>query len=631
MRTRITGAMLKEYQEIVRKQMIPYQWKVLNDQVSDVEPSHVIENFEIAAGRKSGEYFGMVFQDSDLYKWIEACAYSLSHTPDPGLEQKVDWVVDLIADAQLEDGYINTYYQVKEGIEHRWTNLRDNHELYCMGHMFEAAVAYRQATGKEKFLNVAVRAADYIVSYFGPGKCQGYPGHEEVELALVKLYLETGKPSYLELAKFFVDQRGTEPNYFMEESKKYHRAPYQEWWGKDYLYSQAHRPVREQKEVVGHAVRAVYFYCAVADLARLTDDAELKAVIEGLWNNVTKEKMSVNGGIGASGWGEAFADAYDLPSDTPYNETCASVGLAFWAERMLKLESKGEYADILEKVIYNACLCGMDVEGKHFFYVNPLEINHSSEKRRDHQHVRTERQGWFACACCPPNLARLIESLGDYVYRVSGRTVFVDLYAESSMEHTFDTGAIRLIQKTEYPWEETVNIQLELEKAQEFTLALRIPGWAETFEIRVNGQIPEPAEQHDGYLYLRRSWQHQDTVQIVFPMEVRNLYGNPKVTETLGKTAVSRGPVIYCAEEHDNGAELATIALTGKEYRMIRSDELLKGVVYLKTAGEKTVTGDADSLYGYVQPERKETELTLIPYFLWGNRGYGELAVWFRA
>lgn len=633
MKVKIKGNLFQEYQKIAREQMIAYQWEVLNDRVEGIEPSHVIKNFEIAAGRENGEYYGMVFQDSDLYKWIEAAACSLKNHEDKELEARIDWAVDLIGDAQLEDGYVNTYYQVGEGIENRWTHLRDNHELYCAGHLIEAAVAYKQAAGKDKLLQIAIKFVSYIKSIFGEDKCQGYPGHEEVELALVRLYLETKDKTDLELARFFVDQRGKDPNYFEEERKKYDRT-FQPWWGDTYDYSQSHIPVRKQTEAVGHAVRAVYLYTAMADLARLTGDKELKMAVKRLWNNVTMKKMSVNGGIGASQWGESFAGEYDIPNDTPYNETCASVGLVFWARRMLELESKASYGDVLENAIYNGSLCGMDIQGEHFFYVNPLEINHTSEKRKDHKHVMTKRQGWFACACCPPNLARLIESVGDYVYRANENTIFVDLYAQSQLEHNFENGEVVLIQETNYPWDEEAKFTVNCKSEADFCIALRIPGWTKEVKFFLNGKKESlRASEYpnaDGYVYLRRTWEDGDTFAIRFDMAVREIYANTRVTEDIGKVAVARGPIIYCMEETDNGEELAALILEGGEYRQTVSHEILQNAVYLKTRGYRIQSEETEALYTTEKPDCKKQELTLIPYFLWGNRGYGELAVWLK-
>lgn len=631
MKAKIHGKFWREYQKIIKDQMIPYQWKALNDDVQGAEPSHVIANFEIAAHRREGNYVGMVFQDSDLYKWIEAASYSLLNFPDKDLEKKIDGAVDLIHEAQLQDGYLNTYYQVEEGIGNRWTNLRDNHELYCAGHLIEAAIAYYSATGKQKLLQVAVRFVNHIKDVFGEGKSHGYPGHEEIELALIKLYLITNNETDLELAKFFIDQRGTSPHYFDLECKKYDRGP-QSWWDGDYEYSQSHQPVREQKEAAGHAVRAMYLYCAIADLARITKDQELKEVIEGLWNNVTQKKMSVNGGIGASSWGESFSAEYDLPNDTAYNETCASVGLVFWARRMLELTNQSQYADVLENALYNGCLCGMDVQGKHFFYVNPLEINHTGMHRRDHRHVKCERQGWFNCACCPPNLARLVQSIGDYVYHFQDNTLYVDLYAACEVEHLFNENKMLLVQTTSYPWEGYAGFKINSDREESFQIALRIPQWASDVSLEINGNEQDLSETGiiDGYLRLNRTWKDGDEFTICFSMEVKEIYANPRVTEDLGKVAVSRGPLIYAAEQIDNGDNLAALFLKSDEYKIFRNDSILHDTVFIQGKGIRVAGMGEPTLYSLKKPAEISQKVTLIPYFLWGNRGYGEMSVWIK-
>ena len=628
---KISGGFWKKYQKIVRDKMIPYQWIVLNDKMDQVEPSCVISNFEIAAGRKEGHHGGMVFQDSDLYKWIEAAAYSLKNFPDDTLEEKIDWAVDLIKDAQLEDGYLNTYYQLDERINERWTNLRDNHELYCAGHLIEAAIAYYQATGKKELLEVAEKFVQHIEDIFITKKCQGYSGHEEIELALVRLYYVTGQKEYLELATEFLKRRGTSPHYFDLESQKYNRGP-QSWWDGDYTYSQSHEPVVDQTEAVGHAVRAMYLYCAMADVARLTHDYEMEKAIERLWENVTQKKMSVNGGIGASAWGEAFSKEYDLPNDTVYNETCASVGLVFWAKRMLLLSDKSKYADVMENALYNGCLCGMDIKGERFFYVNPLEINSTSKARKDHKHVKTERQKWFNCACCPPNLARLIESLGDYVYHTKEETIFIDLYAQSDLEYQYKEQSIKLYQMTDYPWDGSAKITVELAKPASFIVALRIPKWASAISVKCNGKLYDVSEfkQKDGYLLVERDWNNMDEIEVCFPMQVKEIYANTKVAEDDGKIAVSRGPLIYCVEEVDNGPDIATLLIKGTEYKTIYKENFVKEAVFIETDGVKLVNKNENDLYSYEKPKVCDQEIILAPYYLWGNRGYGEMAIWMK-
>ncbi|WP_285804089.1 glycoside hydrolase family 127 protein [Alkalicoccobacillus plakortidis] len=395
-------------------------------------PSHAIKNFRIAAGEEEGEFHGFVFQDSDVAKWIEAAAYTLQERPDQQLEETCDDVIELIGRAQQPDGYLNTYYTVKEPGK-RWTNLRDNHELYVGGHFIEAAVAYYEATGKRNLLEIMCRFADYVDSIFGlkQNQLRGYDGHQEIELALLKLYRVTHEERYLRLAQFFIDIRGEQPHFFDIEAKKRGEEPHR-WFHNSYSYSQSHAPVREQKTAAGHAVRAVYMYTAMADLASILDDESLKKTCKTLWNNVVQKQMYVTAGIGSAEFGESFSFNYDLPNDLAYTETCASIGLVFWAKKMMELEANGEYADVVERAIYNGTISGIQLDGTKFFYVNPLEVwPEQANHRHDYKHVKPERQPWFGCACCPPNIARLIASIGSYVYSVKDHIGFVNLYIGS--------------------------------------------------------------------------------------------------------------------------------------------------------------------------------------------------------
>lgn len=626
MQTKMTGKFWETYQKIVADQVIPYQWRALNDELPDTEPSHAIENFRLAARLAQGEYYGMVFQDSDLYKWLECVAYSLQNQPDVDLEQKADGVIDILRQAQLDDGYLNTYYQVKEGLDKRWTNLRDNHELYCAGHLIEAAVAYYESTGKTTLLTVAQKYADFICRTFGNEADQipGYPGHEEIELALVRLFLVTADQKYLDQAVYFIDQRGQEPNYFVEEAQAHGRDP-KGWWKGSLGYYQAHEPVRKQTEAVGHAVRAMYLYTAVADVARLKDDAGLKETVKMLWHNVVAHKMSVNGGVGAEAFGEAFAENDDLPNDTCYNETCASVGLAFWAQRMLQLEENGAYADVLENAVYNGALGGMDLAGQHFLYVNPLEINGANAcARHDHGHVTTQRQKWFACACCPPNLGRLIGSIGAAFVHTNEEVIYVDLYGQSQTQVNFHGQTVTLTQTTDYPFAGDIKLQVEASQAVAATLALRIPAWAATNEIRINEQV---LPIQNGYVKLTQTWENE-TLNFTLPMNLRKIYANTRVTEDIGKVAVAYGPLIYVAEEVDNGKELGALWLTDAPLQVKQTSELLPNAIYLTGTCQRLVTNPAT--YS-IQPPHFETQpLQLVPYFMWGNRGYGEMRVWLQ-
>lgn len=626
---KMTGQIWQHYQNIVKERVIPYQWQALNDQLVDTEPSHGIENFRLAAGLTEGTYYGMVFQDSDVYKWLESVAYSLRNHPDPSLEAQADDVIELLGQAQLADGYLNTYYQVQEGLDQRWTNIRDNHELYCAGHLIEAAVAYYEVTGKGKLLEIAQKFADYIDQTFGPeqGKIQGYPGHEEIELSLVRLYVATEKKNYLKLATYFVNERGKQPLFFDLEAKKAGRKE-RGWWHGNHDYAQAHLPVRDQKEAVGHAVRAVYFYAAVADIARLTQDDSLKAAVSRLWENVVQHKLFINGGIGASAWGEAFAADDDLPNDTTYNETCASVGLAFWARRMLELAPKGEYGDVLENAIYNGSLCGMDIQGERFLYVNPLEINGPNAcQRHDHRHVTPQRQKWFNCACCPPNLARLIGSIGDYFITESSEGVYVNLYGSSEVSVSLGGQAVVLTQETLYPWAGEIRIIIGTASTVTGKVSLRIPAWSqEKFQLSVNG-VPVSCQSENGYVTLQRSWADGDVIELVLDMRPQKIYAHTRITEDIGKVAITRGPLVYVAEERDNGDQLGTLWLADGQIAAIDNSELLSGAIYLKAPGKRLMS-QTSAIYTREMPTFEDTTITMLPYFLWGNRGTGELRVW---
>ncbi len=433
-----------------------------------------------------------IFWDSDVAKWIEAASYSLATHPDPELRALLDEVITLIASAQQPDGYLNTHFSVVEP-EKRWTNLRDKHELYCAGHLIEAAVAHYQATGKRSLLEVLCRYADHIDRTFGPrpGQKRGYPGHEEIELALVKLFQATGERRYLELSKYFIDERGQQPHYYDLEAVARGDDP-RSYRFKTYAYLQAHVPVREQTEVVGHAVRAMYLYSAMTDLARETDDQSLLAACERLWQNLCLQNMYITGGIGPEAANEGFTSNYDLPNETAYAETCAAIGLVFWSQRLLQLACDSRYADVLERALYNGVLSGVSLDGEKFFYENPLASQGGHH-----------RQAWFDCACCPPNLARLFASLGQYIYAQHDHEMVVHLYIQGSASFQIAGQNVRLRQQTRYPWEGSVLLHLDMEQPTSFALRLRIPGWCHSAKLSVNGE-PIELDLPDG-MWLRKT------------------------------------------------------------------------------------------------------------------------------
>ena len=628
---RVHDSFFSDLMKITVEKLIPYQWRALNDEIPDAEPSYCMRNFKIAAGLEQGKHGGMVFQDSDLAKWIEAVAYSLIWNPDAALEQTADEAIDLIARAQLPDGYLDTYY-ILNGIENRWTNTKDNHEMYCAGHMLEAAVAYYQATGKRKLLDVMIACVAHIASVIGPeeGKLHTYPGHEVLEMALCKLYEVTRDERHLQLARYFIDERGASPSYFVAEGERNNR-PVNPRSAFNLHYYQADRPVREQDTAQGHAVRAGYLYSGMADVARLTEDDSLYEACCKLWYDITRRQMYLTGTIGQSAMAESFSFDYDLPNDLVYGETCAAISLAFFAQRMLRLAPRGEYGDIMERVLYNGSISGMSLDGTKFFYVNPLEVDPiRCEKNHQFRHVKPERQKWFGCACCPPNLGRLLASLPGYLYHTSGNTVFVNLYTTNDLKTTLPSGEVALSMKTNYPWDGKISMKIDA-APQEMLLALRKPGWCRTFTLTVNGAVADYTLR-DGFLYLAHSWSAGDCVEFVLDMPVETVRANPRVAEDIGKIAVQRGPVVYCLEEPDNGKNLQRIYLQADAAFACRYEpETLGGIVSIETDGEELIFAgwDDDVLYdGQKTPSFQPRHLRFIPYYAWANRGPAEMTVW---
>lgn len=629
-----------KYENLIREVAIPYQWDALNDKADSKQPSHAIKNFKIAAGLEKGEFYGCVFQDSDVAKWLEGVSYSLENNPDEKLEALADQTIDIIEKAQQPDGYLDTYFIIKEPTK-RWTNLCYCHELYCAGHMIEAGVAYYKATGKTKLLNVVSRLADHIDTVFGPEeqKLKGYPGHQEIELALVKLYKVTQNKKYLNLSKYFIEQRGKEPYYFDEEWEKRVKTDNGQLCNSDAPskgkeYNQTHLPVKKQDKAVGHAVRAVYMYTAMADLAAETGDKELLAASHRLWDNIENTQMYITGGIGSANIGEAFTFDYNLPNDTVYAETCASIGLIFFANRMLHLEANSKYADVMERVLYNNILASVAMDGKHFFYVNPLEVwPEACEKDPAKFHVKPVRQSWFGCACCPPNLVRLIESLRSYIYTYGENSVYVNLYIGSSARFDIGQNEICLTQKTNYPWDGTVGFELATGKPAEFALALRLPGWCQSAKVSVNDkEIDIRSCLTGGYITINRVWQNSDNVKLELDMPVQIVAANPQVRADAGKAAIQRGPVVYCLEEADNGGNLSAISLNKNSNLKASFDkDLLDGVVVIEGTAMRV---DEDSwgtkLYKPYVCSEKEVGIKAIPYFAWGNRTNGEMQIWTR-
>ena len=615
--------------ETLVREGIPYQWDALNDRLpADAAPSHCMHNFRVASGKEEGTFGGFVFQDSDLYKWLEGVAYSLRWHPDEALEATADAAIEEAVAAQQPDGYLDTYYIIN-GLEKRFTNLKDNHELYVAGHMIEAAVAYYSVTGKRVLLDAALRFVDHIDSRIGPedGKIHGYPGHPVIEMALMRMYAVTKDPKHLALAEYFINQRGQKPLFFEEETIRNGNDFYWKNSPFRYQYYQAGMPVRSQKNAEGHAVRAMYLYSGMADVARETGDRSLADACRDLWESTTRRRMYITGAIGSSEHGEAFTFDYDLPNDTIYGETCASIGLMFFARRMLMLEAKAEYADVMERALYNGVLSGMQLDGKKFFYVNPLEVVPEACRMDPHkQHVKPERQKWFGCACCPPNLIRLLNSLEDYMASEKGETAYLHLYAGSRIELEGMTLQI----ETDYPWQGTVQIRVEAQQPQSRTLALRVPGWCRAYTVRIGGK-PVQGEIRNGYLYLSRIWGDGDEIDLNFEMPVTLMRANPRIRKDAGLVTLMRGPIVYCLEEADNGRDLHLIHGIRPESASVRWEpETLCGVMTLTTEAERESLQGFSELYGEKQPDSLPVQLRWIPYYAWANRGVGEMRVWVR-
>ena len=649
----VTDEFWKNRMELVRTKVLPYEWEALNDRIEGASTSHAVENFRIAAkltkehrtnvkssddsvrtdqgqavtGDEPDSFKGFVFQDSDIAKWLEAIAYTLMWHKDAELEKTADEVIDLVCSAQQQDGYLDTFYIIN-GLDKRWTNLQDNHELYCFGHMLEAAVAYCDATGKDKLLNAMIRYADYIDTVFGPeeGKKKGYPGHEEAELALVKLYRITGNDKYLKLANYFINERGKEPNYFVQECEaRGGDKPY----SADLEYYQAHKPVRKQEVAVGHAVRAVYLYTGMAHAARLTGDDELYKACERLWNNVTRKQMYITGSIGSTHIGEAFSFDYDLPNDSVYGETCAAIGLAFFAKRMLEIKPLGEYGDVLEKLIYNGIISGISLDGTKFFYVNPLEVypkkTHMDARFR---HVKPQRQKWFGCACCPPNIARLTASIGSFFSSYNDKAFYTHIPAGARTEAMLGGTKVGITVKSGYPWNGDIEVSFELEKEAEFTYGIRIPSWCEKFNAEFNGEKLDNAPEN-GYLILNRIFKNGDVLKLSFNMDVVVLEADQNVRADAGKLAVMRGPVVYCLEEEDNGENLHLVSIPADASFKVSKETELGGITALYTEGFREEPENDDRLYRPVRNKmHEETTLKFIPYYAWANRSEGEMRVW---
>ena len=600
--------------------------------------SGAIQNLAIAAGKAKGQHRGPFWADSDVYKWLEGASYTLALTPDPELEAKVDEVISLIAGAQQKDGYLDTYIQLANP-QAKWANLAFFHEDFNAGHFFEAAVAHYESTGKRTLLDVAIRNANLWASVFGPGKRDGIPGHEGIELALVRLYQATYERRYLQLARFFIDGRGRKPSFFEREYERLDPARTANFLGQvrtirhwqdrmfrkdptkfDTSYSQDHLPVRQQTEVVGHAVRAMYLFSGMADVAYETGDQGLLEALDRLHHNVTTKRMYVTGGIGPSSENEGFTMDYDLPNEHAYQETCASIGMMMWNHRLLKLNGQGRYADLMELLLYNAVLAGVSFNGDQFCYVNPLA---SSGKAKRHD--------WFSVPCCPTNIVRILPSLGHYIYSQSEDALWVNLYIQSDVTTKLSSGTeIKLSQTGNYPWDGQIRLKMEVLTPREFSLNLRIPGWAKGVTAKLNGR-PTPLSESGGYARVHRQWTNADEIALNIPIETERLEAHPQVVEDRGKVALRRGPLIYCLEQPDHSVDVERIVLSRSvKLESHFESQLLKGVTVITGQGAQISAGGWENrLYRPLAPASPQAvSIKAIPYYAWGNRQLEKFVVW---
>ena len=592
-----------------------------------------VKNFLMAAS-KTGKYCTRYpFDDTDIYKTIEGASFSLAMHYDAKLDAYVDSMIQIIANAQEPDGYLYTARTIDKinvnpyfGKE-RWAKERESsHELYNAGHLYEAAAAHYLATKKTALLNIALKNADLVCSVFGADKLQVAPGHEIIEMGLIKLYRITGKLAYLNTAKFFIEERGNFKGYDAKSKDPFKNGAY---WQDDI-------PVKQQQEAEGHAVRAGYLYSAMADIAALTEDKEMLAAVDRIWNNETSKKMYVQGGVGAIGDGERFGANYELPNTTAYNETCAAIANIYFNQRMFLLHGDAKYIDVLEKVLYNGFLSGVGLDGKTFFYTNAMQIQHFLQ----HPDMEAERSGWFECSCCPTNIARLMPSIPGYIYAQKKDIVYANLFISGTASLLVNNQKIQIKQENNYPWDGNLNFTILTDQATAFSMQIRIPGWSinqaipnnlyhfsnhsnSMVSISVNGKSVDYQKQN-GYAILNRVWNKNDVIKVILPMEARRVISDSLLKDNIGKTSLQRGPLMYCAEWIDNAGKTSNIILS-KSATISTSinPNILNGVTVLNSqASQIEISSNGLEVKTITKP------FTAIPYYAWANRGKGEMTVW---
>ncbi len=648
----ITDPLFGHYVSIIAEAILPYQWnalnggvdisdsdqwEALNGRVTDERVSSCIDNFRIAAGEKQGKHSGAVFQDTDAYKWLEAAAFCIQIGKGDALRERADDLIGLIERAQQPDGYLNTFFTI-DSPELRWKNLTEGHELYCAGHLIEAAVAYYNATNSVQLLEVAKRFADLIATVFGPeeGKCKGYPGHQEIELALVKLYRVTHDEKYLALAKHFLAERGKEPNYLLREletTKDFRLFP--EFAHYDAEYAQTHLSPVEQTTAEGHAVRAVYMYSAMADLAKECDDEKMKQACKTLWENITTKRMYITGGIGSSGLLERFTVDYDLPNDRMYCESCASIGLMMFGQRMNQLTRDASYYDVVERALCNTVLAGISAKGDRYFYVNPLEVwPDNCKASTSMSHVKPVRQEWFSCACCPPNIARTLASVGQYIYSEDDKSIYINQFISSNLQTTLAGSDIAIGLNSSYMKDGCVRITVSSSSAHPFTVRVRIPSFLKNPAFLLNDADISPVIEN-GYAVLAVSREGEQTFTLRGTVEPEFFAANDQVRADIGKVALMYGPYVYCLEEADNGKNLANVFVQPQAdaERKPSMQGMPGDLPTLGLHGQRLTrtTEQSSALYSTPSFEKADAALTAIPYCLWCNREPGEMMVWVKA
>ena len=616
---KLTGGFWGHWQQILIEETLPQQFEQL-------EATGRLGNFRRVVGQEGGRFSGYRFNDSDVYKWQEAAAYGLSIRPTHELQSMFDITVKLVSDAQMGDGYINTYFQDGR-IDQRLTNLNAMHEMYCIGHLIEAGVAAKECLNDERLLEVSVKCAELLCKTFGPDARLGFCGHEEIELALIKLANCTKETKYRDLARWMVESRGQRPSIFEEEVKDdsiRSLAPEAaKLLFKQGIYSgeyaQDHVPIREHSSVVGHAVRAMYLYIAAAQLARGQNDQKLESALQKCWESLTRKRMYITGGIGPSGDNEGFTHDFDLPNHSAYAETCAAIGLVMWGQSMLESTGNGDFADVIERALYNGVLSGISLDGNRYFYDNPLE------SRGEH-----ERSPWFPCACCPPNIARIIGSLGKYAAGIAADKFFIHMPIgfDATVQFGEAVGTIKVT--SEYPWNGRFEVAIQLDREVTFDLYVRLPDWADEISTEIDG-ASEEAQYESGYAVFSRNWKPGDTLKVDIEMEPRWMESDPRVRDNLGRTALVNGPLIYCLEERDLGYAPQLFSVDTEAFFQVDNHPRLDQIKTITTSGICDVEVYIDSLYAPIGAmDTRESSATFIPFFAWNNRGKNSMQVWIR-